>query len=123
MLLKCPICGKKYAYDSKICPDCEEFSRYSGLMVENDTSTEKWNCAYFLQTNSIVFRNPLLSTPLKLQRIDEKEKICWNYGVLSAFNTKGYSHEVLNADKKQEFLKQESNYIEIRKENPFLIYE
>ena len=30
-VLKCPICGKMYAYESKICTECEEYAIRSGL--------------------------------------------------------------------------------------------
>lgn len=55
MPLKCPICGKKYYYDSKICHECEDYSKYSGLTNIDDYYIQKWNSGVFLEFDSIVF--------------------------------------------------------------------
>ena len=34
-MLKCPICGKNYAYESKICRQCENDAIRSGLVKED----------------------------------------------------------------------------------------
>lgn len=34
-MLKCPICGKKYSYESKICKFCEDEAIRSGLVKED----------------------------------------------------------------------------------------
>ena len=32
-MIRCPICGRKYSYESKICVECEDYLKYSGLCV------------------------------------------------------------------------------------------
>ncbi|MHA1671923.1 MAG: hypothetical protein ACTSV5_15335 [Promethearchaeota archaeon] len=34
-MLKCPICGKSYLHDSKICKQCEDATMRSGLIKED----------------------------------------------------------------------------------------
>lgn len=57
--LKCVICGKEYSYESKICRECEEYARYSGLIKSEifvDDSTKgfyKWNCDRFVHRSTI----------------------------------------------------------------------
>ncbi len=53
MSLNCPICGKKYYYDMKICQKCEDSSNYSNL-ISNDGKRE-WRCDAFLDLNHFVF--------------------------------------------------------------------
>ena len=55
MLLNCPICGKKYFDDSKICQECEDSSIYSGLITTYGEESQKWNCGIFLEDNNSVF--------------------------------------------------------------------
>lgn len=55
MSLVCPICGKKYYYDSKICQACEDSSTYSGLIIAFGEENQKWNCGIFLEDNNSVF--------------------------------------------------------------------
>lgn len=54
MEIRCPICGKKYSYDSKICQECEDYSIYSNLCDIHDD--HKWNCSIFLTINSSAFK-------------------------------------------------------------------
>jgi len=55
MSLNCPICGKKYFYDRKICQECEDSSIYSGLITTFGEETQKWNCGIFLEDTNSVF--------------------------------------------------------------------
>ena len=55
MSLNCPICGKKYYHDRKICQECEDSSIYSGLITSYGEETQKWNCGIFLEDNNSVF--------------------------------------------------------------------
>ena len=52
MEIKCPICGKKYKYDRKICQDCENYSIYSGVA---EIGNKKWNCSVFLGIETMAF--------------------------------------------------------------------
>jgi len=60
-MLKCPICGKEYSYESKICKECESYLEYSGLskfIEENGYKgvyTHKWNYAAFLDDDNSIF--------------------------------------------------------------------
>ena len=60
-MLKCPICGRKYSYESKICKECESYLEYSGLASSIGDSgykedfTHKWNCATFLNDDKFIF--------------------------------------------------------------------
>lgn len=60
-MLKCPICGMKYSYESKICKACEDYLKYSGLAKYVEKSgykgeyTHKWNCAVFLKDDNFIF--------------------------------------------------------------------
>jgi len=55
MSLICPICGKKYFYDRKICQTCESKTIYSGLTVKEGNATQKWNCGVFLGFDTLTF--------------------------------------------------------------------
>ena len=55
MSLKCPICGREYDHDSKICLTCESKSITSGLISNDKIVSEKWNCGIFLECDIIAF--------------------------------------------------------------------
>ncbi|MFX1375214.1 MAG: hypothetical protein ACFFA0_05325 [Promethearchaeota archaeon] len=55
MSLKCPICGKEYSYDKKICQVCEDRLINSGLVCNNENKSQKWNCDIFLECNTLAF--------------------------------------------------------------------
>lgn len=55
MSLKCPICGREYYYDRKICQECEDYSNYSDLIEFKGKNKNRWNCAIFLNSNNFVF--------------------------------------------------------------------
>ena len=65
-MIRCPICGRKYSYESKICIECEDYLKYSGLskFLEggNFRSSEfyKWNCAIFLGDENYIFASKRL---------------------------------------------------------------
>ncbi|MFX1457388.1 MAG: hypothetical protein ACFFDB_18635, partial [Promethearchaeota archaeon] len=56
MEIKCPICGKKYHYDRKICQECEDYSIYSGLAEDKKKTNHKWNCSIFLGIDTSAFK-------------------------------------------------------------------
>jgi hypothetical protein len=55
MRLECPICGRLYDYESKICKECEDEAIKSQLININPTLGEKWNCAIFLDESNCAF--------------------------------------------------------------------
>lgn len=55
MSLKCPICGKEYFYDRKICQTCENKSIISGLVYSDKLISQRWNCSTFLEFESPAF--------------------------------------------------------------------
>lgn len=56
MEIKCPICGKKYYYDSKICQECEDHSVHSGVADLERKLYHKWNCSVFLEIPSTAYK-------------------------------------------------------------------
>jgi hypothetical protein len=56
MEIRCPICGKKYSYDRKICQECEDYSIYSGVYDVDGKKYHKWNCSVFLKISSSAFK-------------------------------------------------------------------
>ena len=60
MTLKCPICGREYSYEGKICQDCEDYSTYSGLTEIESFEEHKWNCALFLEKDNPDHDNRML---------------------------------------------------------------
>ena len=60
-MLKCPICGREYSYESKICKECESYLEYSGLSSSIGKSgyqgdyIHKWNCAAFFDDDRFIF--------------------------------------------------------------------
>ncbi len=61
MEIKCPVCGKKYKYDRKICQECEDYSIYSGLAKVDGKISHKWNCAVYLGLDTITFKTGKIS--------------------------------------------------------------
>jgi uncharacterized OB-fold protein len=57
MSLKCPICGKEYLHDRRVCYRCEEIAINSGL----NSVEKKWRCDNFLESSRLVFGNNLKS--------------------------------------------------------------
>lgn len=55
MPLKCPICGKEYFYDAKICQSCENYSINSKLINIAPNKRYKWNCNYFFDDKRGIF--------------------------------------------------------------------
>lgn len=55
MSLKCPICGREYDHDSKICLICESKSITSGLISSDKIVSQKWNCGNFLECDGLAF--------------------------------------------------------------------
>ena len=85
MSLNCPICGKEYFHDRKICQECEDSSIYSGLITTYGEESQKWNCGIFLEDTNSVFgkRKPfdsyfnIASTP-KTLREKNRSTNAWN---------------------------------------------
>lgn len=73
MSLNCPICGKKYHYDMKICEKCEETSNYSRLISKNEING--WKCDTFLDSDHFVFgKIKKTSSIKKINSINEINK-------------------------------------------------
>jgi len=93
MSLNCPICGKDYFHDRKICQECEDSSIYSGLIATQGEENQKWNCGIFLEGNNSVFgkNKPfdsyvnIASTP-KTRREKNREINAWNCNTANANN-------------------------------------
>jgi hypothetical protein len=95
MEIKCPICGKKYHYDRKICQECEDYSIYSGLADINNKKNHKWNCSIFLGCDTIAFKTSKtweltknLTPEPENFAIHEKELYDWNCETVN--RSKGY---------------------------------
>ncbi|MFW9822089.1 MAG: hypothetical protein ACFFE4_04095 [Candidatus Thorarchaeota archaeon] len=95
MQIKCPICGKEYHYDRKICQDCEDYSIYSGFTEVGDKNCHKWNCSIFLGIETIAFRvsdtcdliNNLSPEPRNLTS-NERKVYDWNTEPINSLNRK-----------------------------------
>ncbi len=99
-MLKCPICGKEYSYESKICKECESYLEYSGLASSigergyKEDFTHKWNCAAFLSDDRLIFaikRQPkvyaeITSEPFNL-RIPPTRHYEWNTELVTRFRS------------------------------------
>ena len=85
MEIKCPICGKKYCYDSKICQECEDYSINSGVADFEGIRNHRWNCSVFLEIRSMAYKTrnlcdltkELSPEPRNLV-IEERESYDWN---------------------------------------------
>ena len=78
MSLKCPICGKEYLHDRKVCHKCEESAVDSGL----NAIEKRWSCDNFLESRSIAFGSKA-SVPIQGKPIMIKCKECgveYSYG-------------------------------------------
>ncbi|MFX1234286.1 MAG: hypothetical protein ACFFBY_06945 [Promethearchaeota archaeon] len=97
-MLKCPICGRKYSYESKICLECEDYLKYSGLSNSMEgvkfRSSEfyKWNCAVFLSNDNYVFASKRLpkkymeiTTEPSSLRIASARNYGWNCETIERF--------------------------------------
>jgi hypothetical protein len=54
MSLKCPICGREYLHDRKICQTCEETAINSSVS-HSGRDVKKWRCDNFLELKSLPF--------------------------------------------------------------------
>ncbi len=95
MEIKCPICGKKYHYDRKICQDCEDYSIYSGVAKIGDKNNHKWNCSVFLGIETLAFRASKFCDSIKNLTpepnnfiINERKLYDWNSETASRFKRK-----------------------------------
>lgn len=66
MSLKCPICGKKYYYDAKVCKNCEDYSIKSNLIFDESNKRFNWNCNRFFDDNRSIFSGKSIRTQVKL---------------------------------------------------------
>jgi len=55
MPLKCPICGKEYFYDAKICQSCANYSINSSSINDDPSKKYNWNCNYFFDDKRGIF--------------------------------------------------------------------
>lgn len=53
-MLKCPLCGKEYLHDMKVCHNCESTANNS-LNHRYESNTNKWRCDNFLEVSNIAF--------------------------------------------------------------------
>lgn len=123
MEIKCPVCGKKYRYDSKICQECENYSIYSGITDFGSRDNHKWNCSIFLDINTIAFKSSKtceLIKDLTLEpnnyAIHEKESYNWNCESINRFNRNTEN------SRKTLTIKDFSMFMRIKKDSS-LIYE
>ena len=120
MPLKCPICGKEYFYEAKICQSCNNYSINSDLIINDPNKRYKWNCNYFFDDQQGIFSVcKSIRTQIKLMpepkdmRISLPQLYEWN---CSAINSK--------VEKKARI---PLVYIELdidkERENSYLVYE
>lgn len=97
-MIRCPICGRKYSYESKICVECEDYLKYSGLskVLEGGSFRSrgfyKWNCAVFLGDKDYVFASKRLprsymeiTTEPSSLRIASARNYGWNCEITERF--------------------------------------
>ncbi|MFX0043761.1 MAG: hypothetical protein ACFE8L_12690 [Candidatus Hodarchaeota archaeon] len=122
MPLKCPICGKEYFYEAKICQSCNNYSINSNLITNDPNKRYKWNCNYFFDDQRGIFSNcKSIRTQIKLipepkdMRITLPQLFEWNCDI-SKYDSK--------VEKKARI---PLVYIELdidkERENSYLIYE
>ena len=123
MEIRCPVCGKKYRYDSKICQECEDYSISSGLTDFGSRDNHKWNCSMFLDINTITFKTSKTCELIKDLTpepnnfaIYEKASYDWNCEPINKLN--------LNSDDLRKALNiKDFSTIMMRKNYSSLIYE
>ena len=113
MSLNCPICGKEYFYDRKVCQECEDSSIYSGLITTYGGENQKWNCGIFLEDNNTVFgkRKPfgsyinITSTP-KTLREKNRRIHAWNCNTVMTNNkiSERITDKLYEKNKRQKFM-------------------
>jgi hypothetical protein len=83
MALKCPLCGKTYHYESKICQECLNYKEYSKNLSKYMNDGIKLTCASFLSEKDRIFRsNPpkdIISEVKIAQGKDEENLIALEY--------------------------------------------
>ncbi len=103
MSLNCPICGKKYFHDRKICQESEDSSIYSGLVTSYGEENQKWKCDIFLEVTNSVFGKSksfdsylnIASTP-KTLREKNRSINAWNYSTAMTNNKVSESERETN---------------------------
>jgi len=130
MSLRCPICGKKYYYDRKICHDCEDYSKYSGLTNIDEFYIQKWNSGVFLGFDSIVFGKQKVNDAYikiapepKLRKFKLRKDFRWNYESNIRFNNYCTERDYFSQLKSLRDLKTEGSRFFRRETNNFLVYE
>ena len=86
MRLECPICGRLYDYESKICKECEDEARMSQLAQINPSLGEKWNCAIFLDDSNCTFGRRCMdnrpnTSPVELFEFKLGQAPDYNWGI------------------------------------------
>lgn len=135
-MLKCPICGREYSYESKICKECENYLKESGLaktiedMGYRGELSHNWNCAVFLRDDSFIFTTKRLlkmyaeitSEPFNL-RITPAKNYEWNSQTATRFRScieKSFAESKITADPK---LIDDIMKVVAKKSDSLLIYE
>ena len=54
-MLRCPVCGKEYGYENKICLECEAQSLHSLSLIKPNIKGILWNCGIFLESTNVIF--------------------------------------------------------------------
>lgn len=130
MSLRCPICGKKYYYDRKICQDCEDYSKYSNLTNIDEFYIQKWNPGVFLGFDSIVFGKQkvndayikIASEP-KFRKFKLRKDFKLNCKSNIRFNNYCTEKDYFSQLRPRKDLRTESSRIFGREANNLLIYE
>ena len=130
MSLKCPICGKEYFHDRKICPICESKSKPTRSTIKEENLTQKWNCGIFLGIDTLAFGKckpsdsyiKITSEP-KFSNFITKEGRAWNCDSIVRLTD-------LNNSKSEIYSLEKDRNLQIRNSNIFpkgantsLIYE
>jgi len=128
MRLECPICGKEYDYESKICKECEDYAAYSQSALKDTTFGEKWNCAMFLdQPNCAFGRRSIDKIPQKTAvelfefKIGQATYYSWNVGLKK--KQRGHVERPLINYETVEALKLDEVLSFDKKLNLYLVYE
>jgi len=130
MTLKCPVCGKEYFYEGKICQDCEDYSTYSGLTKIESFDKHKWNCALFLEKDNSAFKvssycipySKLTPEPVNI-KIGERVDYEWNSDTFRRFSRRSERTPAKSwLDLLSKLADSELDFIEKRDSTP-LIYE
>jgi hypothetical protein len=128
MRLECPICGKEYDYESRICKECEDYAIYSQSTLKNTILGEKWNCAMFLDQSNYVFGRRSIDniphkTPVELFELKVGQAPFYNWNVGLKKKEENYADQHLLDYQTVEALKLDELLAFDKKLNLYLVYE